>query len=314
MSVEGLEYCQVLIKRSDSVIEKVIVPLDGSVTAEIALPYAQELIARRGAELTLLFVKEAQDYRSENIIQAYLDSLVKKSIEAASVYLQGKTKPNFKIQTKILTGQPAEEILKFVENLEGGRIIMASHGQSGVGTRWTLGSVADKVARATTKPITMIRADREKPAIHAKGLLHTILVPLDGSKRAEIILPYVKEMAKLVDAEVILLQVLQIQLVTYKMIEVPVPEETKQAARDYLEGLVADLKKEGINARYEIWETRGDVAGEIVEYTEKKLVDLVAMSTHGHTGPSRWMMGSVSNKVLRQGNAPLMLVRNPAEK
>jgi nucleotide-binding universal stress UspA family protein len=296
------------------VIERVVVPLDGSVTAEIALPYAQEMIGRRDAELTLLFVKEAQDYRSENIIQSYLDSLVKKSTEAALVYSKGNAQPTFKIQTKILTGVPAEQILNFVESLEGGRIIMASHGQSGVGTRWTLGSVADKVARATTKPITLIRADREKPAMRAKSLLNTILVPLDGSKRAEITLPYVKESAKLVNAEVIFLQVLQIQLVTYKMIEVPVPEEIKKIAREYLEGLVRDFKKEGINARYEIWETRGDVAGEIVEYTEKKLVDLVVMSTHGHTGPARWIMGSVSNKVLRQGNAPLMLIRNPSEK
>ncbi len=295
-------------------IERVVVPLDGSVTAEIALPYAQEMIGRRDAELTLLFVKEAQDYRSENIIQSYLDSLAKKSNEAALVYSKGHIQPTFKIQTKILTGDPAEQIIKFVEGLEGGRIIMASHGQSGVGTRWTLGSVADKVARATTRPITLIRADKEKPAVHAKGLLHTILVPLDGSKRAEITLPHVKELAKLVNAEVILLQVLQIQLVTYKMIEVPVPEEVKKAAREYLEGLVADLKKDGITSRYEIWETRGDVAGEIVEYTEKKPVDLVVMSTHGHTGPARWIMGSVSNKVLRQGNAPLMLIRNPVEK
>jgi nucleotide-binding universal stress UspA family protein len=294
------------------VIEKIVVPLDGSVTAEIALPYAQELVAYRGMELILLFVKEPQDYRSENIIQAYLDLLVKKSIEASKIHTEGNVLPAIKIQTKILTGNPAEHILNYVESLEGSRIIMASHGQSGVGTRWTLGSVADKVARATTKPITMIRADRERPAVHAKGLLQSILVPLDGSKRAEIVLPYVKEMANMVKAEVIFLQVLQIQLVTYKMIEVPIPEEIKKAAREYLEGLVADFQKASIQACYEIWETRGDVAGEIVEYTEKKYVDLVVMSTHGHTGPSRWIMGSVSNKVLRQGNAPVMLIRNPA--
>jgi nucleotide-binding universal stress UspA family protein len=299
------------------VIQKVVVPLDGSVTAEIALPYAQEMLFRLGAEVILLFVKEPQDYRSENIIQAYLDSLAKKLAGASTLDLKdskSKTKPSFKIQTKILTGHPAEQILKFVECLDGGRIIMASHGQSGVGTRWTLGSVADKVARATTKPITMIRADRERPAVHAKGLLQSILVPLDGSKRAEIVLPYVNDMANLVKAEVIFLQVLQIQLVTHKMIEVPVPEETRKVAREYLDGLVADFKKNGIDARGELWETRGDVAGEIVEYTEKNLVDLVIMSTHGHTGPARWIMGSVSDKVLKEGNAPLMLIRNPTER
>jgi nucleotide-binding universal stress UspA family protein len=292
------------------VIEQVIVPLDGSVTAEIVLPYAEESIGRRGTELILLFVKEPQDYRSENIIQAYLDNIAVKTADGAQIYTEGNAKPKYRIQTKILTGNPAEQILNFVENLETARIIMASHGQSGVGTRWTLGSVAEKVARNTTKPITVIRANREKPAIHPKGLLHTILVPLDGSKRAEETLPFVKTIAKSVKGEVIFLQVLQIQLVTYKMIEVPVAPEVKQAANEYLINLVNEFKKEGIDARYEICETRGDVAGEIVEYTEKNLVDMVVLSTHGHTGPSRWLMGSVSNKVLRQGDAPITLIRN----
>jgi len=291
-------------------IETVIVPLDGSVMAEVALPYAEELVARRVSNLILLFVKEPNDYRSENIIQAYLDSLAQKILKNAESYSGELKSAQSKVQTKILTGNPSEEIIKFADSLENSRIIMATHGQSGVGTRWSLGSVADKVSRATSRPITLIRAKRDRPAMHSKGLLQKILVPLDGSKHAEIVLPYVKDIAQLLKAEVIFLQVLSIQLVTYKMIEVPIPKEVQNAAKEYLEKLVEDFSKSGISAQYEIWETRGDVAGEIVEYTEKKYVDLVIMATHGHTGPRHWVMGSVTAKVLREGNAPITLIRS----
>jgi len=70
------------------VINIVIVPLDGSSTAEVALPYAAESCGSTGHELILLFVKETNDYRSENIIQAYLDNMVMKIKEDAKQYFQ----------------------------------------------------------------------------------------------------------------------------------------------------------------------------------------------------------------------------------
>jgi nucleotide-binding universal stress UspA family protein len=293
------------------VLEKVIVPVDGSVTAEVALPYAEEFAARTGTVLTLLFVKETGDYRSENILQAYLDTLAQKAKEGVKEYLKENGNSELKVETKILTGHPAEEIIKFADSQENSRIIMATHGQSGVGTRWTLGSVANKVTKASTRPITLIRAQANKPAIHGKGtILKNILATVDGTKRGEASLPYVKEMAQMLKAEVTFLHIMEKELVTYKMIEVPVSEERKIMAKEYLEKLVDDFKESGISAKYEIWETRGDVGGEIVEYTEKKYVDLVIMAATGHSGIRYWGIGSVTNKVINEANAPVMLVKS----
>ncbi|MDD5701206.1 MAG: universal stress protein [Dehalococcoidales bacterium] len=289
--------------------DKIIVPMDGSTTAEVALPYAIEFAARSGAELVLLFVKEPNDYRSDHIINAYLTTLAQRTKEEVQQYSKETGVNEIKTRGEILTGNPADEILAFAEKNPNSKILMATHGQSGIGTRWALGSVADKVARATTVPITLIRAKRDRAAIRPKGMLKSILAPVDGSKLAEATLPYVRDMALQSQAEVVFLQVLEKKLVTHKMIEVPVPEETRQAAKEYLERLVNDFKKAGVSARYEIEETRGDVAGEIVEYTEKKKVDLVIMATHGFTGLRRWVMGSVTSKVIREGNSPIMLVR-----
>ena len=107
-------------------LEKAIVPLDGSATAEVALPYAEEFTGKTGAELILLFVKEPQDYRSENILQCYLDNVALKAKEVARIYFTESGIKELKVSTKILTGNPAEEILNFSENNPNSKIIMAT--------------------------------------------------------------------------------------------------------------------------------------------------------------------------------------------
>jgi nucleotide-binding universal stress UspA family protein len=295
------------------VLEKVIVPMDGSSTAEVALPYAEEFAARTGAELILLFVKEANDYRSENILQAYLDNLAQKAKEKAQEKAKAITEDqaggDLDVKTQILTGKPAEEIINFAENQKGSRIIMATHGQSGIGTRWALGSVANKVVRGSSRPITLIRALQDRPEFHIKGTLRKILATVDGTPEGEASLPYVKDIAQKLKAEVEFLHVMGKELVTYKMIEVPISEERKKAAKEYLEKLVNDFKKSGIAASYAIEETRGDIAAEIVEYTQKHYIDLVIMAAQGHTGFKYWGIGSVTNKVINEGNAPVMVVK-----
>jgi nucleotide-binding universal stress UspA family protein len=291
------------------VFKIVIVPLDGSVTAETALPYAEEFATRTGTELILLAVREANDFRSENMLQAYLDIITKKVKEGTKTFLMEPGAKELKASNKILTGNPAEEILKFSESQEGSHIIMATHGQSGFGTPWTLGSVAHKVIHSATHPVTLISAKRFKPATHGKGIQKTILATVDGTKAGEVSLPYVKEMAQILKAEVVFLHIMTKELVTYKMIEVPVSEEKKKFAREYLSRLVDDMKASGISARYIIEETRGDIGGEIVEYTEKNYVPLIVMSAYGRPGLKYWGIGSVTDKVINEAPAPVMIIK-----
>lgn len=292
-------------------LEKAIVPLDGSSTAEVALPYAEEFAGRTGAELILLFVKEPHDYRSENILQCYLDNMVFKAKESAKPYFQESGIKELNVSAKILTGNPAEEILNFAEKNSNSKIIMATHGQSGVGTRWALGSVADKVARATKVPIVLIRADRDKAAVQPKGVLKKILAPLDGSKGSEAALPYVGEMAQRLKAEVTFIQIIRVDPNYYGKKPNVIEEEQRVQVAQYLSKVTEEFKKKGINAKYEVITAPGDTANEINVYTNNNYTDIIIMATHGHSGPRRWVMGSVTNYVLREGNVPIMLVRTP---
>lgn len=146
-----------------------------------------------------------------------------------------------------------------------------------------------------------------------------ILVPLDGSKPGEAALPYVAELVSKMGPEVkiavTLLQV--ISSVAYSVVAgeavAPVPyteieiEQSKKRAKEYLERVSESLrsKKAMVTTRVEV----GNAVDEILKVTEEIKADLVAMSTRGRSGFSRWAFGSVTDKVLRAGSAPVLVVR-----
>jgi nucleotide-binding universal stress UspA family protein len=133
-----------------------------------------------------------------------------------------------------------------------------------------------------------------------------ILVPLDGSKLAEKILPQVKELVKLSGAEVHLLKV----VMSYEIDPKKDKEELKRLsgeAQKYLDQVAARLKKSAIQALAVVG--YGKDAVKICDYASEKKCNLIAMSTHGRSGLSRWALGSVADKVLQCSDVPVMLFR-----
>ncbi|MGB3903888.1 MAG: universal stress protein [Anaerolineae bacterium] len=132
-----------------------------------------------------------------------------------------------------------------------------------------------------------------------------ILVPLDGSELAEAILPHLEAVADSHQAEVILLQVLS---ATGVLPETAAKE--RREAKEYLMQVEQGLLEKGINARHTIRHGL-DPAEEIVDYADVNNVDLIAMSTHGRSGISRWLFGSIASKVLQGTSKPILLMRPP---
>jgi nucleotide-binding universal stress UspA family protein len=132
-----------------------------------------------------------------------------------------------------------------------------------------------------------------------------ILVPLDGSDLARAIIPRVQTMASAHGSEVILLEVLPQSGVLPKT-----AAKERREAEEHLMAVEQELLDAGVNARHTI-RHGSDPAAEIVDYAEVNDVDLIAMSTHGRSGVSRWVFGSVASKVLRGTSKPILLVRAP---
>ncbi|MFC1957623.1 universal stress protein [Chloroflexota bacterium] len=294
--------------------EKILVPLDGSDLAEVALPYVEELAGRLGSEITLLYVGESPESSYQRTYQFYIEKTAETTKEGAERYIEKTKGKAIKVKPRILVGNPAEEIVEYASREDIGLIVLATHGRSGI-NRWSLGSVADKVVRATDRPVVLIRAKGAQPDMREKGILNKALVPLDGSEEAEAVIPYIEELASKLKAEVILLQVMSTNyqaiaeeeygyvIYTDKQIE-----SDKAFAKDYLEKVSARLKQKGVAVKSEV--RFGVAAEEIIKLADEIYADVVAMSTHGRSGVGRWFFSSVADRILHEGHSPLLLVRS----
>ena len=135
-----------------------------------------------------------------------------------------------------------------------------------------------------------------------------ILVPLDGSSLAEAILPQVTELAKALNAE---LSVLRVAFVHVFPGADPTEEEVQviHKAEEYVGGIAAKLADEGISVKTSV--RFGKPATEILSHITDNKLELVAMSTHGRSGLSRLVMGSVAEEVVRHAGVPVLLLRAP---
>jgi nucleotide-binding universal stress UspA family protein len=140
-----------------------------------------------------------------------------------------------------------------------------------------------------------------------------ILVPLDGSKRAEAILPHVEGMARQSDAEVILLRVIESVPLCIGPEDTPVVVDHKALRRQtdqalsYLGTLQEEYRGKDIEARVSVY--YGSVVQAIIGAAECECADLIAMASHGRGGASQVFNGSVAAGVLHRLNRPLLLVR-----
>ena len=135
--------------------KKILVPLDGSKLAEQALPYAVEMAARLDSEITLLCVIGADDAQDYDKNLTYLKGVASETKQDAGKLLD-KAEEDIKVETVIVVGNPAEKIVDYAATGKISLIIMASHGRSGI-SRWALGSVAEKVVRAGSTPVLLVR-------------------------------------------------------------------------------------------------------------------------------------------------------------
>lgn len=140
-----------------------------------------------------------------------------------------------------------------------------------------------------------------------------ILVPLDGSKRAEAIMPHVEELARRYEAEVILLQVVEPVLNTFgpggtiQSYEPQLLEQLIKNAKEYIAAVKGELREKGIPVRSLV--TTGLVVATILDVAKSEDADLIAMASHGRSGLGRVFYGSVAAGVLHGVDRPLLLVR-----
>jgi nucleotide-binding universal stress UspA family protein len=294
---------------------RLLIPLDGSKTAEQVLPWARAFAESFKLPVILLAVVDVERLLTSADLARHFDKLVKQSSRDSKTYLE-RISGRFvgrSVRRSIEQGSAAELIVKKAEAYKTTLIAMTTHGRSGL-NRLLLGSVAEKVLRATTNPVLVVRADHEGEANQVASL-SSIIVPLDGSELAETVLPTVIRISKKLRLEVFLIRVYSnpysgfISGGGHYAVNVDeLMKDIRDQARNYLEAKMAELRKRGVEqVSYLLQE--GIAADEIVSIAEQTPKSLIVMCSHGRSGVKRWVLGSVTETVVRHAANPVLVVR-----
>ena len=297
--------------------EAILVPLDGSKTAEKVLPYARYLAGKFKVPVELLAVVDVVEIASHMTSEKVhiLDTIIEDAVQHSTTYLRGvaTTIAGTNVRCSVEKGRAEDTIIEKAATDKTMLITMATHGRSGL-NRFLLGSIAEKVLRGTVNPLLLIRAGDEKS--EGEAMLKSIIVPLDGSELAEAVLPIVADMAKKLDLEVELFRTYHVPYNVYSGDEGLYAinyEELLAGLRDeaveYLEKKAADLKRLGV-AKVQCVTKEGFAADEIISLGRKTPDNLIAMSSHGRSGVRRWVLGSVTELVVRHSGDPVLVIRS----
>jgi nucleotide-binding universal stress UspA family protein len=288
---------------------RMLVPLDGSETAETVLPYARTLARALKIPVELMEVIEIHTHGAAEK-NRYLDMLIKDAVRNSQEYLNRIAKTFSVASVKCAVEKTtSEEVIIANAALDNTLIVMSTHGRSGV-KRWLLGSIAEKVLRGASNPILLVRAT-EKAKTEGDVALSRVIVPLDGSERAEAVLPIVVELAKAINLKVILLRSYSLKQLIYNYGVPNLDElegESKTQAISYLDSKVRQLKSEGL-VDVSPLASEGEAAETIIELASGAPNSLIAMCSHGRSGVRRWVLGSVTEKVVRHSDDPVLVIR-----
>lgn len=298
---------------------KILVPLDGSELAELALEPALRIVQQAEGELVLLSVSAlrpvyAVDHGGYGTILS--EEALEASREELEHYLEKvhKEKVGSRCATRLLVleGDEASTIVDTAESEGAELIIMSTHGRTGF-TRWMLGSVTEKVLRVAPCPVLVVRSSTT---------FDRAVITLDGSKLSEFVLEPGLEVAKSLGCDVTLLKVsrpvalrtdeitrlesIEKGLGTYYKENVIAGDET------YLKSLAARSRAR-LGRRIQTSTSEGPVAQCILAFAKHLDAHLIVMATHGRSGLRRWVYGSITEKVLRTADCAMLVVRPPLE-
>lgn len=288
---------------------RILVPLDGSKLSAGIIPYVRWLARAFKTPVELLHVNAPAHLAPDSLPTQDNDYLQNSATSFSGIV-------NIKCTLRI--GTPADVIIDQARAEPQTLVAMATHGYSGA-KRWLLGSVAEKVLRALAGDLLLVRSEETDGSGEVQ--LKTILVPLDGSELAEKVLPTVLEMTKRLGLEVLLVHVTKRVYTGPPEGILPVIgaipnlkelwEQDKAEGNKYLSRKVEELHGKGIaNVSPALIDGGVDgAAAEIIDLAQSISGSLIIMTSHGRSGIGRWLIGSVTERVVRHSKRPVLVVR-----
>lgn len=296
-TVAGRATAEIRRKEDETMFQHILVPLDGSGLAERALPLAERVARATGATMHLVRVivppsgQELDAWAADAMYLPtdYYTDMLDSEMRHATAYLDRihaqMSAAGLRVQAAPLIGHAAAALLDYERTAGIDLVVMSSHGRSGL-ARVAFGSVADRLLHHGAVPILLVQASGDPASLGG------VVVPLDGSAQAEEALGAVMSLPPDLLGEVTLLRVIN------------APEQGPEAER-YLAGVAERLRRAQLAPQCRV--EQGDPAAAIS--AAAGTTRLVAMTTHGRSGVTRWVLGSVADRVAHRGPTSMLLVR-----
>ena len=281
----------------------ILVPVDGSTLAEAAVPYALTLAERARSKVQFVFV--------------YQDRLPLEPVEWAWQYLlqltaAARERLGDSVSSALLHGPVAANLVKQARKIGADLVIMTTHGRGGLERAW-LGSVTDQLIRRIGIPVMVIRPADGVAAPDVQP--SEILVPLDGSTLAETALQPAAALARLWDAELTVVQIVYPDPIVAEpgraVPETSIQELTaiaRASAEEYVRLAAERLRGSGVKASGMALMATDGPAQQLRELARPGQVSLIAIATHGRGGIRRLVLGSVTDKLVRTAEVPVLVV------
>ncbi len=306
--------------------ERILIPLDGSEMAAGIFPIAQDLAKRLGARIDLLAVVDPETTElpsympvAMGVSHAEISAVEPEGVEevqlerirAATEYLNfvanSLREDGLEVDVEATVGDPAQEIVAKARRRHTDVIAMATRGRSAIG-RGLLGSVTDKVTHSSAVPMLVVR-----PAEGGSTEpISRLIVGLDGSRVAEAALDPARELAASLKVPVLLLRATAVaaRMAAYGgepyFASADIYGDTDEEAREYLDSVAARQKELGADV-----ETRvgpGAAHNEIQSSAAEQPGSLIVLATRGRSGLTRWVLGSVTDRIIRSSDGPVLVI------
>lgn len=284
--------------RAGSGIASVLVPLDGGEFSHHALPLALSICRQSGAELRLVNIHTPpapdappvehffpRERESRNARHAYLDGVANSLARTSAV----------RVNAEFIDGPEVPPALLEAAN-DADLVVMATHGRGAMG-RMVHGSVANQMLRRLRAPLVLVPGRGTAPPIGTRRNVRRILVPLDGTQRAEQVLAPAVTLGSLFDASYTL------------MSAVPWPLDPRKpdTVFESLERSARRLRAKGLSVFSRLAFDRASAASLVLEFARRDEADLIALTTRRRGGFARLLSRSVAEAVVRQATVPVLI-------
>ena len=308
---------------------KIIVPLDGSELSEQGLPYARLVAKHLSIPIELVQAYDpfmpsgAPTVRNRQEITEQLQRAARERAVASLGPARRQLEADgYAVSATAQRGAAPDVISAQAVSDPSALVVISTHGRGGI-SRWVMGSVADKVLHTIPNPMLIVRANVMGPASPERSL-KSVVVPLDGSPRSELALPHAISMAATLSASIAVLRVTPSEE-RYRQelsaiapgpgavpdLELPGPAglvaEDKAAVAAYLQDVSNRMAIDHAHGVVTEQVANDNIAQTIIERASAR-PSLVVMSTHGRSGLSRMTLGSITDRVIRHSNVPVLVI------